>query len=82
MEVALYRTKFDECSRAYGASTDLSMPRGVDNDTQLCAGAGQLRKDACNVRPPLFNILFKCFRIPHSTREVVSQSHTCAEISV
>ncbi|KAE8740928.1 hypothetical protein FOCC_FOCC013540 [Frankliniella occidentalis] len=48
MEVSIYRTKYEECRKAYeDGSTKLALPRGVDNDTQLCAGQGQLMKDAC-----------------------------------
>ncbi|KAK3926971.1 Serine protease snake [Frankliniella fusca] len=48
MEVSIYRTKYEECAKAYeGALSKMAMPRGVDDDTMLCAGQGQLRKDAC-----------------------------------
>lgn len=48
MEVALYRTKYEECRKYYGSNTETFMPNSVDDETQLCAGAGQLLKDACH----------------------------------
>ncbi|KAJ1522315.1 hypothetical protein ONE63_002612 [Megalurothrips usitatus] len=48
MEVALYRTKYEDCAKRYtGPQVRRFMPRGVDDETQLCAGADQLLKDAC-----------------------------------
>jgi len=91
LQVVLNVVPADQCDRSYSSSAGRNLSRGIDDDSQLCAGHLAGGKDTCGVRD--FHMTMYFFRIQTSVRVCVcvcvytgrfrrSASNTASELHV